>query len=126
MPVQFLSDEQARRYGTFHGEPSPEQLRRFFEFAPADRADIDRHRSDTARLGYAVQLGCVRFLGCFPDLVATPTSVVAHVGSALGVEPAGFAGYAQSRARFAHAAEIRGRYGYTPFGEGLGHWQFLR
>ena len=51
MPVQFLSDEQARRYGSFHGDPSPEQLSRFFTFGPAERADIDRHRGDRARLG---------------------------------------------------------------------------
>jgi len=126
MPVQFLSDEQARRYASFHGDPSPEQLSRFFEFGPAERADIDRHRTDTARLGYAVQLGCVRFLGCFPDLVATPAAVVIHVAAAIGVEPVAFAGYAESRNRFAHSVEIRTHYGYTPFGEGLGHWRFLR
>lgn len=72
MPVQFLSDEQARRYGSFHGDPSAEQLSRFFSFGPEEQEDINRHRDDRARLGYAVQLGCVRFLGCFPDLAATP------------------------------------------------------
>ena len=126
MPVEFLSDEQARRYGSFHGDPSPEQLSRFFGFGPAEQADIDRHRGDRARLGYAVQLGCVRFLGCFPDLDATPAAVVAHVASAHGVDATAFAGYAESRTRFAHAVEIRARYGYAPFGEGLAHWRFLR
>ena len=46
MPVQFLSDEQARRYGSFHGEPSSEQLSRFFSFGPAEQEDINRHRDD--------------------------------------------------------------------------------
>ncbi len=63
MPVQFLSNEQARRYGSFHGDPSAEQLSRFFSFGPEEQGDINRHRDDRARLGYAVQLGCVRFLG---------------------------------------------------------------
>jgi hypothetical protein len=79
VPVQFLSDEQARRYGSFHGDPSAEQLSRFFSLRPAEQEDINRHRDDRARLGYAVQLGCVRLLGSFPDLAATPDSVVSHV-----------------------------------------------
>ena len=126
MPVQFLSDEQARRYGTFHGNPTPEQLHRFFEPGPAEQADIDRQRSDRSRLGFAVQLGCARFLGCFPDLSAIPGVVVEHVAASLGVRATSFAGYARSRTRFAHAVEIRDRYGYVAFGEGVTHWQFLR
>ena len=68
MPVQFLSDEQARRYGSFHGDPSAEQLSRFFTFRPTEQEDINRHRDDRARLGYSVQLGRGRFLSCFTAL----------------------------------------------------------
>ena len=126
MPTQFLSDKQARRYGSFHGDPSAEQLSRFFSFGPAEQEDIDRHSDDRARLGYAVQLGCVRFLGCFPDLAATPASVVSHVADGVGVKPAAFATNPTSRTRFAHAVDIRTRYGYTSFGEGLPHGLFLQ
>ena len=42
------------------------------------------------------------------------------------MEATAFAGYPESRTHFSHAVEIRGRYGYTPFGEGLAHWRFLR
>ena len=126
MPVEFLSDEQARRYGRFQGDPSPEQLSRYFAVGPEEHVDVDRHRDDTARLGYAVQLGCVRFLGCFPDLADVPAVAVNYVAASAGLPATAFAGYPESRNRFAHAVEIRERYGYTPFGEGLAHWQFLR
>jgi hypothetical protein len=46
--------------------------------------------------------------------------------ASLGARAISFAGYARSRTRFAHAVEIRDRYGYLAFGEGLTHWQFLR
>ena len=36
MPVAFLSDEQATRYGYYHADPRPEQLARFFYLSPED------------------------------------------------------------------------------------------
>ena len=34
MPVEFLSDEQAARYGQYHADPTPEQLTQFFYLSP--------------------------------------------------------------------------------------------
>ena len=126
MPVEFLSEEQARRYGRFAADPNQEQLDRFFSFAEAEMADVDRQRADGHRLGYAVQLGTVRFLGCFTDPGEVPPVVVHHVAAALAVDPTLFKSYAASRIRFRHAAAMRDRYGYTAFGQGPSHWQFLR
>jgi hypothetical protein len=65
MPVEFLSDEQAARYGQYHADPSPEQLTRFFYLSAADKQFLAARRLPHTRLGCAVQLGTLRFLGTF-------------------------------------------------------------
>ena len=64
MPVEFLSEEQAAVYGRFNGPPLQAELERYFFFDDVARELVGWRRGEHNRLGFAVQLGTVRFLVC--------------------------------------------------------------
>lgn len=60
------------------------------------------------RIGWAVQLGTVRYLGTFLDNPEqVPSVVVDYVAEQLGLDPAEFAGYGTKEARWDHQEQIR-------------------
>ncbi len=119
MPVSFLTEPQERRFGRFDGEPSGDQLVRYFHLDDTDKAFIRSRRGDHMRLGVAMQLGAVRFLGTFlDDITETPTRVSSFLGRQIGVSSGtDVAAYQVSRWRWRHEKEIRDRYGYASFNE---------
>jgi TnpA family transposase len=120
MPVEFLTADQIRRYGRYGGEPNRAQLDRYFLLDDADRKLVREHRGDHNRLGFALQLGTVRFLGTFlSDPADVPTVVVDYLVPQIGVGDAScLKHYAARRpTQHEHAREIRERYGYQDFSD---------
>ena len=121
MPVSFLTEEQRRRYGRFSGEPTQEQLDRYFHLDDNDRNVINVHRGDHSRMGFAVQLCTARFLGTFlEDLGDVPAGVVNCIARQLHIDQLSCFLYYRSNeeTRWDHAAEIRRHCGFHDFSEG--------
>ncbi len=118
MPVGYLSESQAREYGCFPDELTPDQLARYFHLDDADRAFVALHRGDHNRLGVAVQLGSLRILGTFPeDPTEAPVPALRFTARQLSLtEPEELiAEYARSEGRWRHAPRIRQHYGYRTY-----------
>ena len=98
----------------------PDALIRHYTFDERDLTHIRRHRGGHNRLGFAVQLATVRFLGTFLARPAeVPELVSRRVAGELSVgDPACLAEYARREPTHReHAGEIQREYGYRDFSE---------
>ena len=119
MPVSFLSNEQRENYGHYTGTPSPHDLARYFHLDDADHALIAQKRGKHNRLGFAMQLGTVRYLGTFlEDPLAVPVSVLQSLARQLRIEVGSrVLAYRVGEQRWQHRTEIRRFYGYVEITE---------
>jgi hypothetical protein len=128
MPVEFLTEDQQRRYGCYTEEPSPLQLARYFHFDDRDHQLIARHQSDHTRLGFAIQLSTVRFLGTFlPNPTQVPANVVTYVANQLGLDdPTCLEHYHSRDTHWDHTTQIQQAYGYRDFHDPREVFRLLR
>src|SRR6266702_1667312 len=86
MPVDFLTAMQRQRYGRYPDSLSADELARNFHLDDDDRERIANKRRDSGRLGFALQLVTVRFLGTFlEDLAAVPFIVLHFLAAQIEV-----------------------------------------
>lgn len=114
-----MTDEQAEAYGTFTAVPTRPELERFFFLDDDDRDLIARRRTDAHRLGMAVQICTVRYIGRFlgEDPLAVPWEVVEYLAGQLGIEDSSCVKrYPERRSMvYEHADEIQERFKYRDF-----------
>ena len=118
MAFAFLTDSHLERYGRYTGDPTPEQLTDAFQLDADELAYVRDLRHDHTRLGYAVQLCTLRFLGTFlTDPTDVPSVVVRTLCDQLGIFNSGVLPRYLERlpTRHQHQQHIRKALGYVPF-----------
>jgi hypothetical protein len=128
MPVEFLTSEQEKSYGRYGGEPSQEQLEKYFYLDDSDYQLIRGRRGSRNRLGLALQICTVRFLGTFlNDPIDVPSVVINYLAKQLGIRKlADLSLYRDSKTKWEHTVLIRQRYGYQDFNSQPEHWRLVR
>lgn len=118
MPRESLTNFKRRQYGRYEGEPDEAQLSRYFHLDDTDRVIVENCRGDYNRLGFALQLTTVRFLGTFlSDPTQVPCNVLQFIATQLAIlDLDNLSDYMNRRAtRLAHRSEIQSHYGYHNF-----------
>ena len=105
------------------------QLARYFHLDDEDHPLIAQRRGDQNRLGFALQIGTLRFLGTFlVDPVNIPIGVITYMASQLSIaDPQCIVRYAERvQTQQDHAQEIRQYAGYKEFSDRRGGFALMR
>jgi hypothetical protein len=108
MPGRFLNDAERQRLSGFPAEIPPEDLIGYFTLSERDRLLVRGQRRDHNRLGFALQICALRYLGFVPTkLHSAPLAAIEHLAEQLGVAPRGRGEYGErSQTRTSHLQEV--------------------
>jgi TnpA family transposase len=114
MPGRFLSEAERDRLARFPASVPDEDLPTYFTLGLPDFQQIQAHRQPWNRLGFALQLCAVRYLGfCPDDLTSAPPAVVQYVAQQLRLDPALLLRYGQrDQTRTAQLQQVQHYLGY--------------
>jgi Domain of unknown function (DUF4158) len=114
MPIGFLTATERDRLNHFPTPIPDEDLRAFFLLSEADQHVINHQREAHTRLGFALQLCALRYLGVAPDdLSTTPEEAVLYVARQLDVPAAALHAYGQrAKTRTTHFQQVQAYLGF--------------
>src|SRR5689334_14179662 len=88
MPGQFLSSAEREGLERFPSEVSPADLIAFFTLSASDLAQVPVKAAPYNRLGFALQLCALRYLGFSPDdLTTAPVDALQHLAKQVMASP---------------------------------------
>ncbi len=128
MPVEFLTEEQQLSYGRYAGNPTSAQLERYFYLDDREKILVNQRRGNHNRLGFALQLCTVRFLGTFlANPIDVPDLVVSYLAKQLEIKSTDdLSRYLEREpTKREHAGFIQELYGYQDFKAQPEHWRSL-
>lgn len=133
MPVDLLTNEQYQSYAKYPATLTQDQLDKYFYLDDKDKKLINACRRDYNKLGYAIQLTTVRFLGTFlSNPIEVPDDVIRYIAKQLGMEfLVDIECYLDRKAtRLAHCSEIKTLFDYQnlsgAWGYRLTHWLYAQ
>ncbi len=114
MPVSFLSAAERRQFNSFPADLSPPDLIAFFTLSETDLGQVPKTTTPPNRLGFALRILLLRFLGFhLPDLTTVPVTVIEYVSSQIGTAAAPIKFYAERDAtRTVHQRAIEEYLGF--------------
>jgi TnpA family transposase len=115
MPISFLSAAERDRWQRFPDTIAQDDLAVYFLLSDDDQREVNRQREPFNRLGYALQLCTLRYLGFVPtDFQVTPEVVVSFVADQLDIVPSVLEYYTNRRTQSDHRRHVRAYLGFRP------------
>src|SRR4030095_3032904 len=115
MSTSFLTAAERERWQRFPETIPQDDLAVYFLLSDDDTREVNRQREPFNRLGYALQLCALRYLGFVPtDFTATPEGVVTFVAEQLAIAPRVLALYDNRETQSDHRRHVRTYLGFRP------------
>lgn len=114
---ELLTTEERLQFLLIPPDLGEWELGTYFTFTQHDLEIIQQRRRNHNRLGFAVQLCVLRYLGwTLSDLKEVPVQVLRYIAKQINADVESFASYGEREAtKYEHLEEIRKEYGYQTF-----------